>query len=118
MTQELSRPRASLPRRIGSKVAELVGEAVVEGLFAVLACSVAGVVIAGFIWGWNRHPVATVIAGAAMACLLGYGAWSLLPRARRSRERGQGRRVAIIASGALLVTAVWLLYVISYCSCA
>lgn len=71
MTQEPSRPRP--PLRIGSKVAELVGEAVVEGVFAVLACSVAGVVIAGFIWGSNRHPVATVTAHAAMVSLLGYG---------------------------------------------
>ncbi|EWS99817.1 hypothetical protein N865_20690 [Intrasporangium oryzae NRRL B-24470] len=95
-----------------------MGEAVAEGLFAVLACSVAGAVIAAFIWGWNRHPVATVTASAAMACLLGYGAWSLRPNARQARERGQGRRVAAIASGALLVTAVWLFYVITYCTCA
>ena len=99
-------------------MAELVGDAVVEGLFAVLACSVAGVVIAGFIWGWNRHPVATVTASAAMTLLLGYGAWSLRPRARRARESGQGRRIAALASGAVLVTAVWLLYVLTYCSCA
>jgi hypothetical protein len=118
VTQELSRPRPSLPRRIGAKVADLVGEAVVEGLFAVLACSVAGVAIAGLIWGWTRHPVATVIAGAALAGLLGYGAWSLRPKARQARGRGQGRRVAALTSGAVLVTAVWLLYVVTYCSCA
>jgi hypothetical protein len=53
-----------------------------------------------------------------MACLLGYGAWSLRPKARQARERGQGWRIAAIASGALLVTAVWLLYVLTYCSCA
>lgn len=95
-----------------------MGEAVVEGLFAVLACSVAGVLIAGLIWGWNRHPVATVTASAAMACLLGYGAWSLRLKARQARQRGQGRRIAAIASSALLVTAVWLSYVITYCGCA
>lgn len=117
MTQELSRPRPSLPRRFGLKVAELVGEAAIEGLFAVLACSAAGIVIAGFLWGWNRHPMATVTASAAMACLLGYGAWSLRPTARQSRERGPGRLIAAIASGALLVTAMWLFYVITYCSC-
>ena len=118
MTQELSRPRRSLPRRFGSKTAELVGEAAVEGLFAVVACSIAGVVVAGFIWGWNRHPGATVTATAAMASLLGYGAWSLRPKARRAREDGRGRRIAAIASGALVVTATWLLYVFTYCSCA
>ncbi|GAB3057148.1 hypothetical protein GCM10027053_18450 [Intrasporangium mesophilum] len=71
MMKELGQPEPSLARRLGSKVAELVGEAVVEGLFAVLACAVAGVAITGFIWGWNRHPLATAIASAAMASLLG-----------------------------------------------
>lgn len=118
MTQELSPRRRSLPRRFLSKVAELVGEAAAEGLFAVLACSIAGAVVAGFIWGWNRHSGATVAATAAMACLLGYGAWSLRPAARRAGEDGQRRRIAAIASGALVVTAVWLLYVFIYCRCA
>lgn len=118
MTQELGRPEPSLARRLGSKVAELVGDAVVEALFAVLACALAGVAIAGVIWGWQRHPAATALAGAVTASLLGYGAWSLRPRARQARERGQGQRIAVVASGAVVVTGVWVLYVLTYCSCA
>jgi hypothetical protein len=117
VTQDLDRRRPSLLRRSGSKIVEVLGEFVGEALLAAAACVAAGVAIAGAVWGWNRHPIATIIAAAAMVLLLGYGAWNLRSEGQRARERGQRRRLAGVAIGALLVTAVWLLYVVTYCAC-
>jgi hypothetical protein len=111
VTQELDRRRHSLLRRSGSKIVEVLGEFVGEALLAAAACVAAGVAIAGAVWGWNRHPIATIIAAAVMVLLLGYGAWDLRSEGQRVRERGQRRRLAV-AIGAILVTAVWLLYVV------
>jgi hypothetical protein len=81
----LGERRFSPARRIASKLAELLGDALVEILLAVVACSVAGLVIAGVVWEWNRHPAATLFAGSAMACSVGHGVWSLRPEAIRAR---------------------------------
>lgn len=117
MTEDLDRRRPSVPRRIGSKVVELLGELLAEALFAAAACLLAGLALVGAVWGWNRHPEATTVAGAAMALLLGYWAWNLRPKAQNAQDRGQRSRIAGVAVGAFLVVAVWLLYVVIYCAC-
>lgn len=95
----------------------MLGEFVAEALFAAVACVLAGLALAGAIWGWNRHPAATILAGAAVALVLGFGAWNLRPEAKQVRDGSQESRLAGIAVAAFIVMAVWLLYVATYCTC-
>ncbi|WP_460626752.1 hypothetical protein [Intrasporangium mesophilum] len=116
VTSPIARPKSGLARRAASKLVELVGEFVAEVLVAGLACLLAGLVIAAAIWGWNRHPGATVAAGAAGTLVLGYGAWSLWTE--HARGKGSHRPLASMAIALFLIVGVWLLYVVTYCSCA
>ena len=96
-----------------AKTAELVGEAAVEGVAAVVSCLLVAGVVAAAVWGWRNHPTTTVGLGAVLVAALAYGTWHLLP-VRRGKRRG---RPAAIAVGLALAVGLWLSYVVSYCGC-
>lgn len=105
----------SLPRRVLGKLGEFIGELVAEALLSVAVCAAAALAIGAGWWGWNRHPGATLAAGAMLAILIGHGAVTL-HRERRGvvRPRGLFTRLAVAA---LSVLAAWLVLVLLYCDC-
>jgi hypothetical protein len=96
-------------RAVAEFLKELVGEVVAEMLVWALSLGLLAVVVALVSWGWGHSPVATVVLLAGIVGFLGYGAYELI--ARHGRQRG---RVAAIAVGATVFTALWASYVAVY----
>lgn len=122
MTPEPDRAGADGPpasrspvRRALRAVGELVAEALFEGVLAVVAClSLLG---AGLAVGWGLRTFPRTTAGILGALLAfgTYGGWQLW-RARRGGLRARGR-LAFAAGVFVVAVGVWLLYVLSYCTC-
>lgn len=101
-------------RRIGSGVAEFVGEAVLEGLLTIVSCLVLAGLALAFLWGLGHSPVVTGAVTVAAVVFLGYGGWVVLRPAAKRRRRGW----LAGAAGAVFTVAVVVAVYGSSCGCS
>ena len=95
---------------LGDFAVDVVGEVV----FAVVACVLGVGALAAVAWGWRRDVPATVLLIAALIAFAAYGVWQLFISRREGPVRG---RLAVAAGAFAIAVAVWISYVLVYCTC-
>ncbi len=101
---------ASLLRRVGQWVVELASELA----FALMACAGLAALVGAARWGWERHPVSTVLFLIGVTGVLSWGVWVSV---RGTPPKGRvSAMVASVAGGLAVLVAVWLTY-LTRCGC-
>lgn len=103
---------AGAPEQAGHHVRSCLGDAVAEMVIGVAACALFGGFVKLLVWGWSRHRASTIVLSVILASILAFGAFSAVgPR----RSRGRLTAAAVVF---VVAVAVWLGYVVTYCSCS